>query len=172
VLTTAGAFSLVLVTPIGLLAWILVLTAPQSVCAEETTLSSAEQRPSIEAASSIWEGVFTTAQARRGAAAYTGPCSRCHGYKLDGAADDPDMLPAPPVAGPKFLRKWDGRSLAALLDYLRATMPENNPSYLSDREYVDIIAYMLAVSGAPPGRAELGSDPGKLAWVSIRQAAQ
>src|SRR6185436_12763694 len=72
---------------------------------------------------SIWDGVYTAEQARRGQLAYTGPCDRCHGYKLDGAPDDPDMLPAPPVAGPKFLRKWDGRTLAALFDYVRATMP-------------------------------------------------
>jgi hypothetical protein len=44
-------------------------------------------------ATSIRDGVFTPEQAGRGRAAYTGPCDRCHGYKLDGAADDPDMLP-------------------------------------------------------------------------------
>ena len=153
-------------TPIGLLAWVLVFAVPQSARAGETTLSTAERHADVDAATSIWQGVFTAAQARRGASAYTGPCSRCHGYKLDGAADDPDMLPAPPVAGSKFLRKWDGRSLAALLDYLRATMPENNPSYLSEREYVD--AYMLAVSGAPPGTVELGADAARLAKISIR----
>ena len=37
----------------------------------------------------IWDGVFTAEQALRGQAAYTGPCDRCHGYKLDGAPEDP-----------------------------------------------------------------------------------
>jgi mono/diheme cytochrome c family protein len=116
---------------------------------------------------SIRDGVFTSAQARRGQAAYTGPCDRCHGYKLDGAADDPDMLPAPPVAGPKFLRTWNGRTLADLVVYLRATMPANNPGYLADAELVDIVAYMLAVSGMPGGIGELQPDAEALAGVVI-----
>lgn len=124
------------------------------------------QTTAIETAS-IRDGVFTTEQARRGRAAYTGPCDRCHGYKLDGAPDDPDMLPAPPVAGPKFLRKWSGRTLAALVEYLRSTMPANNPGYLSDAEVVDIVAYILAVSGMPAGRAVLQPDSEALAAIVI-----
>jgi mono/diheme cytochrome c family protein len=116
---------------------------------------------------SIADGVFTMEQARRGAVAYTGPCDRCHGYKLDGAAEDPDMLPAPPIAGPKFLRKWNGRSLAALLDYLRATMPANNPGYLDDAELADIVAYMLSTSGMPAGDQELSIDTRVLAAIVI-----
>jgi S-disulfanyl-L-cysteine oxidoreductase SoxD len=117
---------------------------------------------------SIWDGVFTEVQAKRGQAAYTGPCDRCHGYKLDGASDDPDMLPAPPVAGPKFLRDWDGTSLVALLEYTRATMPANNPGFLTDQEFVDIIAFMLSVSGAPGGENELRAEAQGLARVVIR----
>jgi mono/diheme cytochrome c family protein len=115
----------------------------------------------------IWDGVFTSEQALRGQAAYTGPCDRCHGYKLDGAPDDPVMLPAPPVAGAKFLRKWSGRSLAALFEYTRATMPSNNPGYLSDGEIADIVAFMLASSGAPAGDTELRADPQALATIVI-----
>jgi quinoprotein glucose dehydrogenase len=116
---------------------------------------------------SIRDGVFTMEQARRGQAAYTGPCDRCHGYKLDGASDDPDMLPAPPVAGPKFLRKWNGRTLAALFEYLRVTMPANNPGYLRDGEWADIVAYMLAVSGMPAGENALQPDVETLAGIVI-----
>ena len=122
---------------------------------------------STGATTSILDGVFTAEQALRGRAAYTGPCDRCHGYKLDGASDDPDMLPAPPVAGPKFLRKWNGRTLAALVEYLGATMPANNPGYLSADEWADIVAYMLATSGMPAGGAELPSSREALASVVI-----
>jgi S-disulfanyl-L-cysteine oxidoreductase SoxD len=113
------------------------------------------------------DGVFTAEQAARGQVAYTGPCDRCHGYKLDGASDDPDMLPAPPVAGPKFVRKWNGRTLSALFDYLRATMPANNPGYLPDTEVIDIVAYMLAASGMPAGEDWLPVDAEALAQVLI-----
>ena len=123
-------------------------------------------------AASIWDGVYTAEQARRGQLAYTGPCGRCHGYKLDGASDDPDMLPAPPVAGAKFLRKWNGRPLAALFEYLRVTMPANNPGYLSDQEVVDILAHMLAASGAPAGGQTLPPDPQALAQIVIAAKAE
>jgi mono/diheme cytochrome c family protein len=120
---------------------------------------------------SIRGGVFTAEQARRGRIAYTGPCDRCHGYLLDGASDDPDMLPAPPVAGPKFLRKWNGRTLAALFDYVRVTMPSNNPGYLSEAEVADIVAYMLSVSGMPAGAEALQPDREALARVVIELPA-
>ena len=119
------------------------------------------------AGSSIRDGVFTAEQARRGQVAYTGPCDRCHGFKLDGAPDDPDMLPAPPVAGPKFLRKWDGRTLAVLFEYVRTTMPTNNPGYLSEAEVADIVAYMLSVSGLPAGDEALSPEPEALASIVI-----
>lgn len=118
-------------------------------------------------AATIRDGVFTAEQARRGQAAYTGPCDRCHGYKLDGAPDDPDMLPAPPVAGPKLLRKWAGQPLATLFEYVRTTMPANNPGYLSDAEIADILAYMLAASRMPAGADPLPSDPSALAAILI-----
>ena len=118
-------------------------------------------------APSTRDGVYTAEQARRGQAAYTGPCDRCHGFKLDGAPDDPDMLPAPPVAGPKFLRKWNGRTLGSLFEYLRATMPANNPGYLPDAEVADIMAYMLSVSGMPAGGAALAAEPEALASIVI-----
>lgn len=118
-------------------------------------------------AGSIWDGVFTAEQARRGRLAYTGPCDRCHGYKLDGASDDPDMLPAPPVAGGKFLREWNGRSVAALVEYVRTTMPKNNPGYLSSEEVADIVAYMLAASRVPAGGTSLETGADALATIVI-----
>jgi mono/diheme cytochrome c family protein len=77
------------------------------------------------------------------------------------------MLPAPPIAGAKFLRKWNGRTLAALYEYLRATMPANNPGYLSETDFADIVAYMLAVSGMPVGGGALYPDPKALAAIAI-----
>ena len=137
------------------------LSAPFGALAQ----TAATNGPSIRA------GVFTAEQARRGRIAYTGPCDRCHGYLLDGASDDPDMLPAPPVAGPKFLRKWNGRTLAALFEYVRTTMPSNNPGYLSEAEIADIVAYMLSVSGLPAGSEPLPPDRDALSRIVIELLA-
>ena len=48
-------------------------------------------------------------------------------------------------------------------------MPESNPGSLTDEEYVDIIAYMLSVSGMPEGDNELQPDLQGLAQVLIEQ---
>ena len=150
----------------------MVLTAPVSlrplllVAALSATFGALAQTAATDARS-IRDGVFTEEQARRGQIAYTGPCDRCHGYLLDGASDDPDMLPAPPVAGPKFLRKWNGRTVAALFDYVRVTMPSNNPGYLSDAEVADIVAYMLSVSDMPASSEALRPDRDALARIVI-----
>ncbi len=120
-------------------------------------------------AASVWDGVFTETQAARGREAYSGACSFCHGRRLNGAPDDPDMRSTPPLVRARFLREWDGRSLATLFAYTRQTMPEDNPGSLTDQEFVDVIAYMLSVGGMPAGDDELPPDPRGLARIVIRQ---
>ncbi len=117
---------------------------------------------------SVWDGVFTAAQAARGRLAYSGGCGFCHGRRLNGAPDDPDMRSTPPLARARFLREWDGRSLASLYEYTRVTMPEDNPASFTDEEYADVIAYMLSISGMPAGDEELLPDSQSLARIVIR----
>jgi hypothetical protein len=54
-----------------------------------------------------------------------------------------------------------------LFEYSRATMPEDNPSSMTEQEYVDVIAYMLSVGGMPAGDDELQLDLRSLARVVI-----
>ena len=118
---------------------------------------------------SIRDRVYTADQAERGKAVYSTPCGWCHGRRLNGAADDPDSLSTPPLAGEKFLRNWNGRTLATLYFYTRETMPSSNPGSLTDQEYIDVIAYMLSMSGMPAGEEELSTDPENLENVYIRR---
>ena len=113
----------------------------------------------------VWAGVFTEIQATRGQAVYGGACGLCHGRRLNSAPDDPDMPSTPPLARARFIREWDGRSLASLFEYIRATMPEGNPQSLTDQEYIDVITYMLTVDGMPAGDNELPTDPQRLAHI-------
>ena len=121
------------------------------------------------AAASVWDGVFSEDQAARGRQVYFGACGLCHGRRLNGAPDDPDMLSTPPLARARFLRVWEGRSLATLLAYTRLTMPEDNPASLSDEEYADVVAYMLSMSRMPAGEDDLPADARDLANILIRQ---
>jgi hypothetical protein len=79
------------------------------------------------------------------------------------------MRSTPPLARARFLRVWEGRSLATLFEYTRATMPESNPGSLTDDEFVDVIAYMLSVGGMRAGDAELRPDLSSLARIVIGQ---
>jgi len=119
------------------------------------------------APATIWDGVYTESQAARGEFVYPSVCGRCHGHRLDGAPDDPDFFPTRPIAGPKFLRDWNGVSLVTLFEYTRSAMPELNPASLSDQEFIDLIAYMLAVSEAPAGSDELEPDAAQLTGITI-----
>ena len=123
--------------------------------------------PPPEDARSIWDGVYTTAQAERGAQVYRAPCGLCHGTRLNGAPDDNDMVPGPALARQGFLRAWDGRSLGMLYTYTMSTMPQANPGFLPPEDYAAIFAHLLAVSGAPPGDAELPADPWDLGHIRI-----
>jgi mono/diheme cytochrome c family protein len=128
---------------------------------------AATDEPASGRSPTIWDGVYTAGQARRGEGVYAEPCGKCHGYRLDGAPDDPDMFSTPPVAGQKFLRDWNGQTLAALYEYTRTTMPANNPGSLSDAELADVIAYMLSVSGAPAGERALDATSARFGRIAI-----
>lgn len=135
-----------------------MLVLLSSVSNADDVVPAAEPGPPPVGKASLWDGIYTEAQALRGAYLYPGPCGKCHGVRLDGAPEDPDMFSTKPIAGAKFLRDWDGRSLGTLFDYLQTTMPENNPGFLSAMEYADLVAFMLFKSGVPAGGAELRID--------------
>jgi len=137
-----------------------------SVTPDEVT-ALADSFADAEPVVSVWDGVFTAAQATRGRLAYSGGCGFCHGRRLNGAPDDPDMRSTPPLARARFLREWNGRSLATLFEYTRLTMPEDNPASFTDEEYVDVIAYMLSMSRMPAGDDELLPDSQSLARIVI-----
>src|SRR5215467_13168347 len=99
---------------------------------------------------SIWSGVYTTAQSKRGETFYAGACAQCHGSRLNGAGQ-PDQPPSPAIAREAFLRKWAGKPVAELFVYVRSEMPPDAPDTLTDQQAIDVIAHMFAVSTIPAG---------------------
>ena len=94
---------------------------------------------------SVNDGVYTEAQADRGAAVFKTSCTACH----DTAR----------FTGTDFLAGWTGKSLHALFDHMSTTMPEDNPGSLKPQQYADVVAYFLKLNGYPVGKAELaGAD--------------
>jgi hypothetical protein len=54
-----------------------------------------------------------------------------------------------------------------LFDYLRTTMPDDNPGRLSRGKYAEIVAYLLQLNGMPAGAGTLRTDPRKLQQIRI-----
>ena|SRR5579863_6040972 len=98
---------------------------------------------------SVWDGVFTEDQAKRGQGSYNENCSSCHGDSLTGG----EMAPA--LAGGDFQSNWNGLTMGDLYDRIRTTMPLNQPGKLSREVNADILAYILRVNQFPAGQAEL-----------------
>jgi len=98
---------------------------------------------------SIWDGVYTEAQADRGGAGFAGHCASCHGANMGGTGE------APALAGPQFLSDFDTLSLGDLFDRVRTTMPQGNPGSLNRDQYADILAFLLKANGLPSGPREL-----------------
>ncbi|MCC6306213.1 MAG: c-type cytochrome [Rhodobacteraceae bacterium] len=115
----------------------------------------------------IWDGVYSRDQAARGQQVARGACGLCHGSRLNGVPDDNDMKPGPPLARAYFLRVWDGRTLGAAFTYSKWTMPQANPGFLPDEDYAAVVAYMLSLTGAPPGAEPLPADARALGYITI-----
>ncbi len=106
------------------------------------------QAPEAESRS-VWDGVYTEDQAKRGEAIYRKECAACHGAMLTGGES------APPLTGGPFLANWNGLTMGDLFDRIRKTMPQTNPGRLTRQQDADILAFMLSVNKFPAGKTEL-----------------
>jgi len=114
-----------------------------------------------QSASSVWDGVFTEDQVKRGAAAYQRDCSNCHGAALEGG----DMTP--PLVGGAFTSNWNDLTLGDLFDRIRQTMPLDSPGKLSRQQNADVIAFILKTNAWPSGTTELPAEAGALQQIRI-----
>jgi S-disulfanyl-L-cysteine oxidoreductase SoxD len=110
---------------------------------------------------SVWDGVYTTAQAKRGQDLYAKECASCHGSDLTGGES------APPLAGAGFLSNWTGLTVGDLFERTRQSMPQNDPGRLSRAQNADVVAYMLSVNRFPEGKVELDKQTEALKQIRI-----
>jgi mono/diheme cytochrome c family protein len=114
-----------------------------------------------EATRSVWDGVYTEAQAKRGAALYSQECASCHKADLSGA----DEVPA--LTGPEFLANWSGLTVGDLSERVRISMPPNKTGRLTRQQIVDILCYLLSANSFPAGKTELEPKAELLKQVRI-----
>jgi len=128
-------------------------------------LAAALARAAQDAAGpSIWSGVFTTAQAKRGDDAYQASCSACHGSNLH--ATDAEAVD---LTGPAFRTKWNGKTLEERFETIRDTMPLGNGKSLGDKTYMDIVAFILQSNEFPPGSQELVPETAAKIVVTVQK---
>ena len=117
-------------------------------------------------ARSVWDGVYTEDQARRGGALYSSNCAACHGEKMNGNEDDD----TPALVGKNFQKSWNGRSVGALFDKISRTMPRDDPGHMQPGQYADMVAFILNANQFPAAKAELAPDTQVLRQIRIEAA--
>jgi len=120
-----------------------------------------------QTAPSVWDGVYTDAQATRGAALFDRECAGCHGPNGEGGG----MAPA--LIGAAFTANYDGQTVGDLFERNRTTMPVGREGQLNAQANADITAFMLQVNKFPAGDGELPAQSmalKQIAFVAERPA--
>jgi S-disulfanyl-L-cysteine oxidoreductase SoxD len=116
-----------------------------------------------QSARSVWDGVYTEDQAKRGAGVYTKECASCHGADLNGGES------APPLVGGTFLSNWNTLTVGDLFERIRESMPQDNPGRLSRQQDADVLAFMLQANEFPTGKTELDKQTEVLKLIGFKK---
>jgi len=109
----------------------------------------------------IWDGVFSEAQAARGQQGYGRACAKCHAEDLLGTGN------APALVGEAFLGRFDRATADEVVLVVRQTMPQEAPDSLGSEAYVDIVSYLFKANGSPAGATDLPADRAALKQVLV-----
>jgi mono/diheme cytochrome c family protein len=109
----------------------------------------------------VWDGIYTGAQAERGRAAYTQACAACHGEDLRGRETAPSLVEE------SFAFLWRDMTVGDLFERTRLRMPSDRPNSLPGQTYADIIAFILQKNAYRTGPRELAADVESLKRIRI-----
>ena len=124
-----------------------ILSAVLAAASLGTAQTSAPQSSSTRR--TVWDGVYTEAQAARGMMAFGQSCAGCHALAAEGRA---------PLVGDSFWKSFAQKTVGDVLEFVSTYMPNGKPGSLTEPTYRDIVALMLKSNGFPAGAAELGPD--------------
>jgi hypothetical protein len=124
-----------------LLSWIMV----PLLASAGSVLSNAQ----TAAVRTVWDGVYTDAQAERGTLAFSQSCSNCHTLAPQGEG---------PLTGEIFWEGFSQKTVGDLLTYVRTNMPNGRGGSLPAATYNDLVALILKSNGFPTGVVELAPE--------------
>ena len=102
-------------------------------------MSCAEQVPETS-----MDGIYTAAQAQRGAGLFESLCARCHSVQE--------------FSGRAFDSIWAGVPAAALYTRIANTMPLDQPGSLGIAQVTSLMAHIFDANGMPAGDTALEGD--------------
>jgi mono/diheme cytochrome c family protein len=127
-----------------------------------SALTAFARRASVaEPTHTVWDSVYTAAQASHGDSLYKATCVKCHGATLGGGDE------GSPLVGSAFLGNWRDLTLDQLFDKIRTSMPPDNPKSIATRDVADLVAYLLAQNQFPAGAKVLTDSLDQLKDVKI-----
>ena len=102
----------------------------------------------VFAQTTVLDGVYSDAQAQRGARTYNNICADCH------EGGEPD---AAPLFDADFIDRWRDAPLDFLYGFISTNMPGDDAGGLTEATYVDTVAFLLKENGYPAGTANLAA---------------
>lgn len=127
-----------------------------------SALTAFARRASVaEPTHTVWDSVYTAAQASHGDSLYKATCVKCHGATLGGGDE------GSPLVGSAFLGNWRDLTLDQLFDKIRTSMPPDNPKSIATRDVADLVAYLLAQNQFPAGVKVLTDSLDQLKDIKI-----
>jgi len=97
----------------------------------------------------VWDGVFTDAQADRATGMFSQNCARCHTLTSQGTR---------PLSGEKFWEGYTQKTVGDLLTFVKTNMPNGQGGSLPAASYNDLVALILKSNGFPAGTTELAPE--------------
>jgi mono/diheme cytochrome c family protein len=134
------------------------------VTAVQSSQESKSQGVPESKSPTVWDGIYTEAQAYRGEKVADTTCIGCHGPKLDGGDSGPILV------GERFLSGWTSQSVGELFAWMQEAMPAEAPGTLSKNDTAAVLAYILKLNKIPAGKVELSTDRAVLDRIRFTEA--
>lgn len=132
----------------------LLVAGTMTVWAAALTLSFGRDVTASQKKATTNDGVFTRAQADGAKAQYEKLCADCHPFTAAAKKKPNDI----PLGEEPFFREWTGRPLSELASLIALTMPNDGSAVVTDKEALDLVAYILQKNGYPAGSKKLTKE--------------